>query len=400
MLENYLECYHCAIAHPGFSAAIDVRPENYDLVAHGWVASQVGEVRQSALEGKSAVKIYEARGEIAQSQYHLLWPNLTININPGFPNLSLDVWMPNGPNGAKGFTEQYFAPGVTEEFASALIAFNIEVGKEDDDLTDSVQRGLLAGIPARGRFLTNSEHLVVHFQKLVVNALGGGAAALRAEAPVATASAARSIAVTPDGSQPSEDSPNAYIALEVDKVVPESEVISSFYLRRVDGKPLKPWEPGQFLPIRVVIPGHAKPVLRTYTLSMAANPDHYRLSIRRGEGNALVSSFLHANARPGFRLEAMTPRGKFVLDRSSERPVVLVSGGVGVTPMIAMATDIVEEGGAHRQVPPGLFRARHAERPHPCLRRSCQGAAGQASRLLDACRLQPAGRERPAGQQP
>ena len=92
MLENYLECYHCAVAHPGFSAAIDVLPENYNLGVHGWFCSQVGHVRQSALEGKSQVKIYDARGEVAQAQYHLLFPNMTININPGFPNLSIDVW--------------------------------------------------------------------------------------------------------------------------------------------------------------------------------------------------------------------------------------------------------------------------------------------------------------------
>src|SRR5271163_1517084 len=84
MLENYLECYHCAVAHPGFSAAIDVKPENYDLTMHGWFASQLGDVRQSALEGKSRIPIYDARGEVAQAQYHLLWPNITININPGF----------------------------------------------------------------------------------------------------------------------------------------------------------------------------------------------------------------------------------------------------------------------------------------------------------------------------
>jgi len=84
--------------------------------------------------------------------------------------------------------------------------------------------------------------------------------------------------------------------------------------------------------------------LRTYTLSTTPNPDHYRLSIRRGDGNALVSRFLHANGKPGSRIEAMTPRGKFVLVPASGRPVVFVSGGVGITPMIAMATHIVEEG--------------------------------------------------------
>src|SRR5689334_18159844 len=344
MLENYLECYHCAIAHPGFSAAIDVQPENYDLASHGWFASQVGHVRQSALEGKSAVKIYDARGDISQSQYHLLFPSLTININPGFPNLSLDIWMSDGPNGAKGFSEQYFGPGVTEEFAKTLMAFNVDVGKEDDDLTNSVQRGLISGIPDRGRFLTNSEHLCVHFQKLIVTAMTGGAGALRVDAPIAQESDKRTVSAAPDASQPAADAPNAYVPLEVFKIEPESEVITSFYLRRVDGKKLAPWEPGQFLPIRVTIPGQDKPALRTYTLSTTANPEHYRLSIRRGEGNALVSKFMHASVKEGFKIEAMSPRGKFVLDKSSDRPVVLVSGGVGLTPMIAMATHLVEEG--------------------------------------------------------
>jgi ferredoxin-NADP reductase/ferredoxin len=233
---------------------------------------------------------------------------------------------------------------VTEEFAKTLIAFNVEVGKEDDDLTNSVQRGLISGIPDRGRFLTNSEHLVVHFQKLIVNALTGGVSALRANAPIAKESNKTTVPAAPDASQPAADAPNAYVPLEVFKVVPESEIITSFYLRRVDGKKLPPWEPGQFLPIRVTIPGQAKPALRTYTLSTSANPEHYRLSIRRGDGNALVSRFMHSDVKEGFRLEAMSPRGKFVLDRASDRPVVLISGGVGLTPMIAMATHLVEEG--------------------------------------------------------
>jgi choline monooxygenase len=175
MLENYLECYHCPVAHPGFSAAVDVRPENYSLTAHDWFSSQIGRVRQSALEGYSKVEMYDTRGSVEQSQYHLLWPNTTISINPGFPNLSIDVWIPDGPNRTRGFSEQFFAPGVTEEFARELIAFNKKVGEEDDFLTDSVQRGLLAGIPERGRLLRNSEHLVIHFQKLIVQAVGATA---------------------------------------------------------------------------------------------------------------------------------------------------------------------------------------------------------------------------------
>lgn len=171
MLENYLECYHCAVAHPGFSAAIDVDQDSYKLTPYEWFSSQVGHVRESALEGKSKVKIYDAKGSVRQAQYHLLWPNFTININPGFPNLSIDVWMPDGPNKARGFSEQYFGPGVDKDWAEELIHFNREVGEEDDVLTNSVQRGLRGGIPAVGRFLTSSEHLCIHFQKLIVHAM-------------------------------------------------------------------------------------------------------------------------------------------------------------------------------------------------------------------------------------
>ncbi|UYN93975.1 MAG: aromatic ring-hydroxylating dioxygenase subunit alpha [Enhydrobacter sp.] len=173
MLENYLECYHCPIAHPGFSAAIDVRPDAYRAEARGWILSQAGRVRDEALAGRARTGLYDVRGDVAEAQYHLLFPNLTLNVNPGFPNLSLDVWMPDGPGRTKGFSEQYFAPGVDEGFARDLIEFNRQVGEEDDVLTSSVQRGLAAGIPERGRFLTGAEELVGRFQRMVVEAVLG-----------------------------------------------------------------------------------------------------------------------------------------------------------------------------------------------------------------------------------
>jgi ferredoxin-NADP reductase/phenylpropionate dioxygenase-like ring-hydroxylating dioxygenase large terminal subunit len=329
MLENFLECYHCAVAHPGFSAAIDVKPDNYVLTYEDWFSSQIGHVRDSALEGKSQIKIYDARGDIRQAQYHLLWPNFTISINPGFPNMSVDVWLPNGPNGAKGFSEQYFAPGVTKEFAEELIEFNRQVGHEDDELTDSVQVGLRSGLPEKARFLPNAEYLAIHFQTLVARALTGDAA------------------VAP---QPMEDR-NIYHPFEVIKVERESDVISSFYLRRADGGPLAPALPGQFLPIRVAIPGQKRPMLRTYTISDVTDGSHYRLSIKREGRDASVSTFLHDKAKPGFRLEAMVPRGKFMLDETTDHPVALISGGVGLTPMIAMLNLLVmQQGGLKRKV--------------------------------------------------
>jgi phenylpropionate dioxygenase-like ring-hydroxylating dioxygenase large terminal subunit len=172
MLENYLECYHCPTQHPGFSAIIDVDPDTYSLQPHEWFLSQVGPVRSAVLDGTSKKEIaYDARGPLTQSQYHFLWPNITININPGFPNLSIDVWIPDGPERTRGFSEQYFGAHVPEDFAREMMAFDDQVGAEDDALTDSVQRGLRAGVPAQGRFLVESEQLVIRFQRLVLSAL-------------------------------------------------------------------------------------------------------------------------------------------------------------------------------------------------------------------------------------
>ncbi|HVA32830.1 MAG TPA: SRPBCC family protein [Candidatus Baltobacteraceae bacterium] len=332
MLENFLECYHCAVAHPSFSAAIDVRPENYALTTYDWVLSQVGNVRQSALEGKSAVKIYDVHGSLDHAQYHLLWPNFTLSINPGVPNLSIDVWLPYGPNRAKGFSEHYFGPGVTRQQAEEMIAFNAEVGAEDDELTNSVQLGLISGLPPKGRFLTRSEHLAVDFLKMVAAAMTGQHDDVGAQ-----------------GER------NAYDELEIVRIEPESDEITSFYLRRVDGAALVPWSAGQFLPIRLEIPGHDKPIVRTYTISTVPNADHYRLSIKRMGGNAVCSNHFHDNLVVGSRVEALAPRGKFVLDSSSDRPAVLLSGGVGITPMIAFADALLEKGRASGTFRPMTF---------------------------------------------
>ncbi len=148
---------------------------------------------------------------------------------------------------------------------------------------------------------------------------------------------------------------NTYLPYEVTDVVPESRTITSFYLRRMDGKRAATHEPGQFLPIRVSFPGQEEPVMRTYTVSGATVDNRYRLSIKREGDAALVSNFLHDQAKPGFKLEAMAPRGKFVLDQTSERPAVLVSAGVGITPMIAMTDFIISEGQRTRNFRPTFF---------------------------------------------
>lgn len=80
-------------------------------------------------------------------------------------------------------------------------------------------------------------------------------------------------------------------------VRPESDVITSFFLSRADGKAPASHQPGQFLPIRLEVPGEDMPAMRTYTTSDASNGNTYRLSIKREGGTALISNFLHGQVK-------------------------------------------------------------------------------------------------------
>jgi choline monooxygenase len=158
MLENYLECYHCPVAHPAFSAAVDVNPDAYILRPFEWFSSQQAPVLSG---GNSADR----------AQYYFLWPNFTINIDPGPPNLSVDAWFPAGVERTRGFTDYFFGPDVPAAAAEEWMAFSKQVRTEDDALTAAVQRGLRAGALAAGRLLPKSERLILHFQSLVRAAL-------------------------------------------------------------------------------------------------------------------------------------------------------------------------------------------------------------------------------------
>jgi ferredoxin-NADP reductase/predicted pyridoxine 5'-phosphate oxidase superfamily flavin-nucleotide-binding protein len=140
---------------------------------------------------------------------------------------------------------------------------------------------------------------------------------------------------------------NAWRPFKVTNVVDESSVIRSFHLEPVDGAGLIPHIAGQHLPIRVMPPGHDKPVIRTYTLSTAPADGLYRISVKR-EG--LVSSHLHDTLHIGSIIEARAPAGQFTIDAAERRPAVLLAAGVGITPMLAMLRHIVYEGLRTRRV--------------------------------------------------
>ena len=154
--ENYLECYHCAIAHPGFSRLVDVSPDVYRLEADGLVLSQFGPERDTGALGS----------------FHFLWPNLTVNIWPGEPNLSIGPVVPLEPGRSGRFLDYFFAPGADEEWVRELLELDGQVGREDRALVEAVQGGVSSGLVEHGRLLPESERLVARFQELVAGAVG------------------------------------------------------------------------------------------------------------------------------------------------------------------------------------------------------------------------------------
>jgi len=151
--------------------------------------------------------------------------------------------------------------------------------------------------------------------------------------------------------------------LTVTRIVKESETIRSFHLQPGDDAGLLPHAAGQHLPIRVTPPGREKPVIRTYSLSVAPSDGIYRISVKR---NGLVSQFLHDSVAVGAIIEAGAPAGGFTIAAGATRPAVLVAGGVGITPLLAMLRHIVYEGLRTQRVRPvTLFHAARskAERP-------------------------------------
>lgn len=112
----------------------------------------------------------------------------------------------------------------------------------------------------------------------------------------------------------------------------ESEEITSFHLVPADGGALLDFSPGQYIGLSLRVDGQE--IRRNYSLSAAANGREYRISVKREPGG-VASGFLHERVQQGDLLEVFPPAGEFVL-AASERPLVLISGGVGITPTLAM----------------------------------------------------------------
>jgi ferredoxin-NADP reductase len=140
--------------------------------------------------------------------------------------------------------------------------------------------------------------------------------------------------------------PAAWREFRVVRRVPEDPDGSqcSFYLAPIDGKPLPDFRPGQFLTVSVTVAGEARPVVRCYSLSSRPDPGQFRITVKRALSPptrpdlppGLCSRHLHEQVQVGDTLGVRGPSGDFYLDPDPDLPVMLIAGGVGITPMVSM----------------------------------------------------------------
>jgi phenylpropionate dioxygenase-like ring-hydroxylating dioxygenase large terminal subunit len=155
VVENFLECYHCATAHPAFSDEVDVHPDRYLLETHPTFNAQFCRAK--------------ATGD--QGQFHLLYPNTGLNVFPGPVNLSIGPIVPSGTARTERYLDYFFAPDADEGWLRDFFAFDDQVGKEDTLLVESVHRGMASGLVEHGRLLLNAEPLLAAFQRWVAERL-------------------------------------------------------------------------------------------------------------------------------------------------------------------------------------------------------------------------------------
>jgi choline monooxygenase len=163
-VENFLECYHCAVAHPSLSQAIDVSPDAYGLEAHGRIASQLAPPKRSGASEST---------ELEHGQFHLLFPATVVNVMPGKPNLSIGPIVPRGVDRTARFLDYFVGPDVDDEWLAGYLELDEQVGREDRTLVEAVQRGIASGGLEAGTLLPESEQLIAWFQSRVLDALGG-----------------------------------------------------------------------------------------------------------------------------------------------------------------------------------------------------------------------------------
>ncbi len=146
---------------------------------------------------------------------------------------------------------------------------------------------------------------------------------------------------------------NGFRKFQIAKKVRECEDVFSFYLAPHDGKPIAGFKPGQYLTFQLPVAGQPKPVVRCYSISDYVRDDNqYRVTIKKvppphdqpEAPPGLASSYFCDTLNEGDILDVKAPAGHFYLDLAKEIPVVLISGGVGITPMLSMLNAVLASG--------------------------------------------------------
>ncbi len=163
VVDNYLECYHCPVAHPGFSSVIDVN--NYAVTEYEYFSTQGGPKKESGKTGKK--ELYDTTGDVKDGFYAYLWPNFTLNVYPGPGNLSLNLFLPIEVNKTLAIFDYCFVDAVTTEDGENFASFIDQVQDEDTVLCESVQRGLNSSFFTQGKLMLHQEKALRHFQRMV-----------------------------------------------------------------------------------------------------------------------------------------------------------------------------------------------------------------------------------------
>jgi ferredoxin-NADP reductase/MOSC domain-containing protein YiiM len=137
---------------------------------------------------------------------------------------------------------------------------------------------------------------------------------------------------------------SGFRSMRVVDVVSETETVVSLRLAAADGQPLAAALPGQFVAVRLQLDSGQPPTSRSYSLSGAPGSPDYRVSVKR-EPVGVVSRFIHTSLRAGAVVEMAAPRGRFTLE-ASEAPVLLLSAGIGATPVLSMLHALAQAGSA------------------------------------------------------
>ena len=172
VVDNFLECYHCSVAHPAFVDLVDIK--NYHTKTYGLYSSHISPPGRS---DNTAYQIGDGPSQNFAAWW--LWPNVTFNVFPGSANITVLHIQPTGPETTLEHFDFFFADATpTEGEQQAIDYIDRVLQPEDIGLVESVQRGLHSRGYLQGRLMVdrdrsfNSEHGLHHFHRLVLQKLG------------------------------------------------------------------------------------------------------------------------------------------------------------------------------------------------------------------------------------